>query len=164
MLFIITIVSTTTDNHESTLGTGTNDLENDTGAHRYLYSCQVERASGLSGNSIDTGNITANISGSNYDHESCVENESLFNCGTKESVDDETNSNCDTKEKVEDESVRLSGMNAISPDFVNHDHMYQPFCLENDFCDIDSVQDSTFVQILTNPKSSKRFGQFCQTD
>ena len=32
-----TIDSTTVDNHESTLGTGTNDLENDTGAHTSLY-------------------------------------------------------------------------------------------------------------------------------
>ena len=30
---IITITSTTADNHDSTVGTGTNDLENDTGAH-----------------------------------------------------------------------------------------------------------------------------------
>ena len=33
---ITTVDSTTADNHESTLGTGTNDLEDDTGAHTNL--------------------------------------------------------------------------------------------------------------------------------
>ena len=111
---------------------------------------------------------TANISGSNCDHKSCVEDELLSNCDTKVSVDDETNSNCDTKEKVddetnsncdtclvEDESVRLGGKNSISLDFANHDHMCQPFCLENDFCDIDSVQDSTFEDMMSCSNSNK---------
>ena len=79
-------------------------MENDTGAHTNLYSGQVEVAFGLFGNSINTGNITANISGSNCDHKSCVEDELLSNCDTKESVDDEINSNCDTKESVDDET------------------------------------------------------------
>ena len=114
--------------------------------HTNLYSGQVEGAFGLFGNSIDTDKINVNISDSNCDHESsvedvlfsncdhtsCVEDELLSNCDTKESVDDETNSNCDTC-LVEDESVRLSGKNTISLDFVNHDHMCLPFCLENDF-------------------------------
>ena len=72
---IITIDSTTADNHKSTLGTGTNDLGNDTRAHTNLYSGQVEGACVLFGNSIDTGNIAANISSSNCDHESSVEDE-----------------------------------------------------------------------------------------
>ena len=65
---MITVDSAPADNHESTLGTGTNDLGNDTRAHTTLYPCQVEGACGLFGNSIDTGNIAANMSGSNCDH------------------------------------------------------------------------------------------------
>ena len=41
---VVTIDSTKADNHESTLGTSTNDLENDTGAHTNLYSGQAEGA------------------------------------------------------------------------------------------------------------------------
>ena len=67
---MITIQSTTADNHESTLSTGTNDLGNDTRAHTNLYTGKVEGAFGLFDNSIDTGNIVANISGSNYYHKS----------------------------------------------------------------------------------------------
>ena len=92
------------------------------------------------GNSINTGNNTAIISGSNCDHKSCVEDELLSNSDTKEKVN-ETNSNCDTC-LVEDESVRLDCKNSISLDHANHDHTCQPFCLENYFCDINSVQDS----------------------
>ena len=44
---MITVDSTTADNHESNLGTGTNDFGNDTRAHTNLYSCQVEGAFGL---------------------------------------------------------------------------------------------------------------------
>ena len=82
---IITVDSTTADNHESTLGTGTNDLGNDTRAHTKestlgtgtndvgndtrahtnLYSGQVDRAFGFFGNSINTGYITATIGSSN---------------------------------------------------------------------------------------------------
>ena len=51
---MITVGSTTADNHDSILGTGTNDLENDTRANTTLYSGQVDRACGLFGNSIDT--------------------------------------------------------------------------------------------------------------
>ena len=66
---MLTIDSTTANNHESTLGTDTNDLENDS------------------------------------------------------------------------ESARLSSMNSNSEslEFVNHGHPCQPFCLENDCCDINSV-------------------------
>ena len=63
------------------MGTGTNYLENDTSAHTTLYFVQVEGACGLFGNSIDTGNIAANISGSNCDHMYIVEDELLSNCG-----------------------------------------------------------------------------------
>ena len=115
---MITVDSTPADNHESTLGAGTNVLGNNIRAHTTLYSGQVEGACGFFGNSIDAGNIAANISGSNCDHiysvedellsncdhKSYVEDELLSNCDTKESVEDETNSNCDTKEKVEDEN------------------------------------------------------------
>ena len=101
---MITVDSTPTDNHESTLGTGTNDLGNDTRAHTTLYSGQVEGACGLFGNSIDTSNIAANISGSNCDHIYSVEDELLCNCDHKSCVEDELLSNCDTKESVENEN------------------------------------------------------------
>ena len=157
---MIRVDSSTADNHESTLGTGTNDLENDTRAHTTLFSGHVREACGLFGNSIDTGNIAANISDSNCDcicsvedellsncdHKFCFDDEFLSNCDTKESVEDETNSNCDTKEKVddenssncdtcfvEDESIRLGGKNSIPLDVTSHDHTCQPFCLGNDF-------------------------------
>ena len=165
---LVKIDSTTVENYDSTLGTGTNDLRNDTGAHTNLYSGQLEGAFALCGNSIDTGNITANISNSKCDHESCVEDELLSNCDTKvkihdqtrynsdtkKKVDDETDSNCDTC-LVEEESVRLCGMNSIYFDFVNHDYTCQPLCLENDFCDIDSVQDSTFEDMMSHSGSNK---------
>ena len=41
---MMTIDSTTAENHDRTLGIGTNDLENDTAAHTNLYSGQVEGA------------------------------------------------------------------------------------------------------------------------
>ena len=94
---IITVDSTPADNHESILGTGTNDLGNDTRAHTTLYSGQVEGACGLFGNSIDTGNIAANISGSNYNHIYSVEDELLSNCDHKSCIEDELLSVCDTK-------------------------------------------------------------------
>ena len=93
---MVTIDSTTADNHDSTLRTGINDLENETWAHTNLYSGQVEEGFGLFGNSIDTGYITANINSSKCDHESCVEDELLSHYDTKDNVDDETNFNCDT--------------------------------------------------------------------
>ena len=171
--------STTVDNHKSTLCTGTNDLEDDTGAHTKLSSGQVEGAFGLFGNFIYTGNI----SGFNCDHKSCVEDKLLLtydhtllmmnyflivtlhtkekvddetysNCDTKKKVDDETNSNCDTY-LVEDESVRLDGKNSISYDVANHDHTWQPFCLENDFCDINSVQDFILEDMMSCSNSNK---------
>ena len=171
---MITVDSTTVDDHESTLGTGTNDFRKDTRAH--TNSGQMEGAFGLFGNSIDTGTINVNISGSycyhkscveeelfsNCDCKSCVDDELLSNCDNKESVDDETNSNCDTKEKVddetssncdtclvEDESVRLGGKNYMSFDVTKHDHTCQPFCLGNGFCDIDSVQDSILENVVS---------------
>ena len=118
------------------------------------------------GNSIDTGNIAANISGSNCDniysvedellsncdHMSCLGDELLSNFDTKVSVKDETNSNCDTKKKVEDEtnsncdtclveveSIRIDGENSIPLDVVSHEHTCQPLGLGNDFCDIDTL-------------------------
>ena len=117
---MITVDSAPADNHESTLGTGTNDLGNDTSAHATSYSGQVEGACGLFGNSTDTGNIAATISGSNCDHMYRVEDELLSNCDTKESVEDETNSNCDTT-LVEDESIIMAGENSNHLDFVSHD-------------------------------------------
>ena len=130
---MITVDCAPADNHESTLGTGTNDLGNDTRAHKTLYSGQIEGACGLFDNSTDTGNIAANISGSNCDHMYSAEDELLSNCDTKGSVDDETNSNCDTKEKVEDEtnsncdtslvedeSIRM-GENSNQLDVISHD-------------------------------------------
>ena len=120
------------------------------------------------GSSIGTGNIAANINGSNCDHESCVEDELLSNCNNMSCVEDELISNCGTKEKVddetnfdydisllEDESVRLCCMNFRSLDFVNHDHTCQLFCPENDFCDVDSAQESTFKDMMGCSGSNK---------
>ena len=76
------------------------------------------------------------------------------NYDTKEKVDDKTHSNFDTY-LVDDESVRLSGKNSISLDFVNSDHMCEQLCLEDDFCDIDSVQDSTFEKMISCSNSNK---------
>ena len=123
-----TIDSITTDNHESTLGTSTNDLENGIWAPRNLYFGQVEGAFGLCGKSIDTGNNTISVSGSNCDHESyveyelpsncdqksCIEDELFSNCDTKGSADDNTNYNCDNS-LVEDKYLRLGCLNSISP-------------------------------------------------
>ena len=179
---MITVDSAPADKHISTFGTGTNHLGNDTRAHTTLYSGQVEGACGLFGNSTDTSNIAANISGSNCDliysvkdellsncdHKSSVEDELLSNCDTKESVEDETNSNCDTKEEVEDEtnsncdtslvedeSIRMGGVNAIHLDVVSHDLTCQPLCLEDDFCDIDAVQDSLLEDMASCSLSNK---------
>ena len=102
---MITVDSTPADNHESTLGTGTNDLGNDTRAHNNLILWS-SRGSLWNCLAIPLILVTLlpNISGSNCDHIYSVEDELLSNCDTKESVEDETNSNCDTKEKVEDET------------------------------------------------------------
>ena len=127
------------------------------------------------GNSIDTGNIAANISGSNCDHiysvedellsncdhKSCVGDELLSNCDTKESVEDETNFNCDTKENVEDETnsnfdtclvedepIRMGGENSTLLDIISHDHICQPLGLEDEFCGIDAVQDSLLEDMV----------------
>ena len=164
---MITVDSAPADNHKCTLGTGTNDLGNDTRDHTTLYSGQVEGACGLFGNSTDTGNIAANISGSNCDHMYSVEDELLSNCDTEESVEDETNSNCETKEKVEDEtnsncdtslvedeSIRM-GENSNHVDVVSHDLTCQPLGLENEFCDIDTVQNSLLEDMVSCSLSNK---------
>ena len=151
---MITIDSAPADNCESTLNTGTNDLENDTRAHTTMYSGQVEGACGLFGNSIDTGNIDANISDSNCDHIYSVEDQLLSNCGIQESVEDETNSNCDTG-LVEDESVRMGGKHSIPLDVTNHDHACQSLGLGNEFCYIDSVQDSLLEDMVSCSLSNK---------
>ena len=71
MIFsMITVDSTMADNCESIFGTGTNDLGNDYGALTNLSSGQVERDFGLFGNSLDNGNIVANLSDSNFDQKS----------------------------------------------------------------------------------------------
>ena len=54
---MITVDSISADNHESNLGSGTNDLGNYTGAHTNLYPGQEEEAFGLFGNSIVTFGI-----------------------------------------------------------------------------------------------------------
>ena len=178
---MITVDSTPADNHKCTLGTGTNDLGNDTRAHTTSYSGQVEGACGLFGNSTDIGNIAANISGSkcdhiysvedellsNCDHKSSVEDELLSNCDTTESVEDETNSNCDTKEKVEDEtysncdtslvedeSIRM-GENSNQLDVISHDLTCQPLGLENEFCEKEAVQDSLLEDMVSCSLSNK---------
>ena len=97
---MITVDSAPADNHESTLGPNTNDLGNGTRVHTTLYSGQVEGACGLFGNSIDTGNIAANINGSNCYHIYSDKDELLSNCDHKSCVEDELLSNYDTKESV----------------------------------------------------------------
>ena len=107
---ILTIDSTTTDNHQGTLGIGTSNLDNSTRAYKKLYSDQVEEAFGLFGNSIDTVNTVARISCSNCDHRSWDEDEFFSNYDTRDrSVDDVANSNCDT---CLVESLKLGGMNS----------------------------------------------------
>ena len=64
---MLTIDSTTADNHQGTLSTGTNDLKDDTGSYTNHYPGQVEDMFGLFSNSIDTGNIAVNKSGSDCD-------------------------------------------------------------------------------------------------
>ena len=99
---------------------------------------------------------------------SSVEDELLSNCDTKESVEDETNSNCDTKEKVEDEtnsncdtslvedeSIRMGGENSNHLDVISHDLTCQPLGLENEFCDIDAVQDSLPEDMVSCSLSNK---------
>ena len=178
----ITVDSVPADNHESTLGAGTNDFGNDKRAHTTLYSGQVEGACGLFGNSTDTGNIAANNSDSNCvhiysvedellsncDHKSCIDDELLSNCDTKESVENETNLNCDTKEKVEDEnnsncdtclvedeSIRMGGENSIPLDIISRDLRCHPLGLEGEFCHIDAVQDSLLEDMVSCSLSNK---------
>ena len=55
----------------------------------------------------------------------------------------------------DDESVNLSGKNPISFDVANHDHICQPFCLENYLCDIDSVQDAILEDMVSCSNSNK---------
>ena len=86
---------------------------------------------------------------------SSVEDELLIsNWDTKESVEDETNSNCDTC-LVEDESIRMGGENSIHLDVISHDHICQPLGLENEFCDIDAVQDSLLEDMVSCSLSNK---------
>ena len=151
---MITVDSAPADNHESILGTGTNDLGNDTRAHTTLYPGQVEGACGLFGNSIDTGNIAANISGSNCDHIYSVEDVLLSNCDTKESVEDENNSNCDIC-LVEDKSIRMGGENSIPLDIISHDLTCQPLVLEDEICDVDAVQYSLLEDMVSCSPSNK---------
>ena len=106
------------------------------------------------GNSTDTGNIASNISGSNCDHIYIVEDELLSICDTKESVEDETNSNCDTS-LVEDESIRMGGENSNHLDVISHDPTCQPLGLEDEFCDIDAVQDSLLEDMVSCSLSNK---------
>ena len=91
---------------------------------------------------------------SNCDTKESVDNETNSNCDTKEKVDDETSSNCDTC-SVEDESVRLDDKSSIPLDVINHDHTHQPFCLGNDFCDTESVQDSIPENMVSCSHSNK---------
>ena len=84
-------------------------------------------------NSIDTGNIAANISGFNCHHKSYVEDKLLSTCDASRdgNGDDETNFNCDTC-LAGDESIKLDSMDtsSISLHFVDDDHTCQPFCLQ----------------------------------
>ena len=60
---MLLIDHTTHDNHGSTLGTHTDDFENNAWTYTKPYSGQVKEAFGLLGISIDTGYIAANICG-----------------------------------------------------------------------------------------------------
>ena len=142
---------TIADNHESTLGTSTNDYEKDTGTYTNIYSGKVNESFGLIGNSTNIGNISANISGPNYDHKSCVEDELHSNFDSRDSsVDDETNSNCDAC-LIENEFIRLDNINTndISLAAVDPNHTCQAFCLKYDSCNGGSGQDSYFEGLMS---------------
>ena len=141
--------STTADNHKSTLGTGSNDLENDTGAYTNPYCGQVEDAFWMFGNSIDTGNVAANISGSD-----CVIDPVLglnyFLIVTVMGLLMMKIILIVTFVCLRMNLICIHGLNfnCISLDFVDHGHTCQPFCLENDSFGTCLVQDSTFENVM----------------
>ena len=69
-------------------------------------------------------------------------------------VEDDPNSNCDTC-LVEDESIRMGGENSIPLDGISHVLTHQPLGLEDEFCDIDAVQDSLLEDMVSCLLSNK---------
>ena len=62
----------------------------------------------------------------------------------------------------------MSGENSIPLDVTHHDHTCQSLGLEEEFCDIDTVQDFLLEDmvscVLSNkPSECQKVGQFCQT-
>ena len=56
---------------------------------------------------------------------------------------------------LEDESIRMGGENLIPLDVISHDHTCQPLGLGNDLCDIDTIQDSLFEDMVSCSLSNK---------
>ena len=175
---MITVDSAPAVNHESTLGTGTKDLGNNTRAHTTLYSVQVEGAFGLFGNSTDTGNIAANISGSNCDHKSSVEDELLSDCDHKSSVEDELLSDCDHKSSVEDELLSNCNTKESVEDETNskYDTKEKVEDETNSNCDTSLVEDesirmggenSNHLDVISHELTCQPLGleeEFCSID
>ena len=105
---MITVDSTMADNQKHTLGTGTNDLWNDTRAHINLYSGKVEGA--FLEIPLILVPLLPTLVVLIVTINPVLRMKLLSNCDTMESVDDESYSNCGTC-LVEDEFVRLVGKN-----------------------------------------------------
>ena len=56
---------------------------------------------------------------------------------------------------VEDESIRMGSENSIHLDVNSHDYTCQPLGLEDEFCDIDAVQDSLLEDMVGCSPSNK---------
>ena len=55
----------------------------------------------------------------------------------------------------EDESIRMDGESLIHLDVISHDLTCQPLGLEDEFCDIDAVQDSLPEDMVSCSLSNK---------
>ena len=56
---------------------------------------------------------------------------------------------------VEDESIRMGGENSIPLDIISHDLTCQQLGLDDEFCDIDAVQDSLVADMVSCSLSNK---------
>ena len=56
---------------------------------------------------------------------------------------------------VVDESMRMGGENSIHLDVISHDLTCQPLGLEDEFCEIDTVQDSLLEDMESCSLSNK---------
>ena len=70
---------------------------------------------------------------------------------------------------VGDESIRMGGENSNHLDIISHDLTCQPLGLEDEFCDIDAVQNSLLEDMVSCSLSNKPseyqkvWSIFCQT-